>query len=241
MRRAELLLGLLGLLLAGVLAVELGAPEAGAPVGRPPATVLAAPSLAASAEPAAGRVQAQLALVLARPLFEQDRRPVAEARAGATVEGQVRLAGILISPAGRRAIFAPADGKPLVLGEGDSLGPMTVRSIAPGAVTVLRHGSEQVLRPTYAETAVPQTAVAQPGVGQGGVGQTGIGQPGIGPAGGQPGLVTLPGAQPFSLLRSQGVSGNPPRPGFTSSFAVPSAPPNLLGTAPAQPLPESRQ
>ncbi len=209
MRRSLSLLGLLALLLLGALAYELTDREPG-PVTEParrPGPPAQAAAAAASAEPAPGRTQAELQQILARPLFEQDRRPIAETAAGPVAEGQARLAGILVSPAGRRAIFAPAEGKPKVLAEGDTLGTMTVQAIAPGAVTVLRHGTEQVLHPTYAEVVAPPPAPVLP----------------------------------FTVTRMQGVAGQQPGPTFTSSFAVPAAPPNLLGTAPAQPPSESSQ
>ncbi len=217
MRRPLLLLGLLAAMLTAALALELRdttpagppAPDARAAQGPAPA-----PAIGDAASPE--RTQALAAAILARPLFEQDRRPVAATQAGPVADGEARLAGIMISPDRRVAIFAPADGgKPSVLGEGAALGPLTVRSIAPGAVTVLSHGKEQVMHPSFAASSATTTP----------------------PPPSTPfsfGAGALPGRPP-------GLTGLATAPGFTTSFAVPAAPPNLLGPIPAQPPPESRQ
>lgn len=221
MRRPLLLLGLLAALLTAALALEL---RDAAPALDPPPAVASATVPGPDAAPAGNaaapdRSQALAAAVLARPLFEQDRRPVAETRAGPAAEGEARLAGIMISPAGRAAIFAPVDGgKPAVLREGAALGTLTVQTIAPGAVTVLSHGKEQVLHPSFAAssaTTTPPPPSTPFGFGAG----------------------ALPGRPP----PLPGLSGTATPPSFTTSFAVPTAPPNLLGPVPAQPSPESRQ
>ena len=219
MRRPLLLLGLLAAMLAATLALELrdtasvaaDTPASDALPASGPGAPAAAPGDAAAPE----RTQALAASILARPLFEQDRRPVAVTQAGPVADGEARLAGIMISPDGRAAIFAPADGgRPAVLREGAALGPLTVRSIAPGAVTVLSHGKEQVMHPSYAASSATTTP----------------------PPPSTPfsfGAGALPGRPP-------GLTGLTTAPGFTTSFAVPAAPPNLLGPIPAQPPPESR-
>ena len=218
MRRPLLLLGLLAAMLAAALALELRdtAPDA---AGTQPAGSRAAPTAdaappAAAADAAPDRTEALAAAILARPLFEQDRRPVAETQAGPVADGDARLAGILITPDGRSAIFAPADGgRPTVLREGAALGALTVRAIAPGAVTVLSHGKEQVMHPSFAASSATTT-----------------------PA---PPLPTTPFSFGQGALATR-PPGLMPQPGFTTSFAVPAAPPNLLGPIPAQPPPESR-
>ncbi|MGI4978022.1 MAG: hypothetical protein ACRYG6_13865 [Janthinobacterium lividum] len=218
MRRPLLLLGLLAAMLAAALALELrdtapedaGTQAAGNHADRSADAAPAAVAEAASPE----RTASLVAAILARPLFEQDRRPVAETQAGPVADGDARLAGIMISPDGRAAIFAPADGgRPTVLREGAALGALTVRAIAPGAVTVLSHGKEQVMHPSFAASSATTTPVPQ-----------------------------LP-STPFSFGQGALATRPPgltPQPGFTTSFAVPAAPPNLLGPAPAQPPPESR-
>ena len=90
-----------------------------------------------------------VAAILARPLFSINRRPprVAARVAGAIQVGQARLAGIMITPSGKRAIFAPdGGGKPLVLAEGATVNESTIRRILPDGV-VLASGT--VMHPTY--------------------------------------------------------------------------------------------
>ena len=213
MRRPLLLLGLLAALLASALAIELrdglpGAAETAPPPVAPEAGAVATP-VAEAVTPE--RTRALVAAILARPLFEQDRRPSVEAHAGPAASGEARLAGIMVSPSGRAAIFAPAEGgKTLVLREGEALGPLTVQTIAPGSVTVLSHGKAQVMQPSFA----PSSATTTP----------------------PPQFPTVPGVA--GLGRMPGLPGGGPA--FTTSFAVPAAPPNLLNLAPPQPPPESR-
>ena len=87
--------------------------------------------------------------VLARPLFSISRRPARMvSRAGdAVVAGQARLAGIMITRFGKRAIFAPeGGGKQMVLPEGASVNDSTIRRIQADRV-ILASGT--VLLPTY--------------------------------------------------------------------------------------------
>ncbi len=220
MRRPLLLLGLLSALLSAALALELrgglpGAVETAAPVASPEVAAVAPPP-AEDATPE--RTRALVAAILARPLFEQDRRPTAEAHAGPAANGEARLAGIMVSPSGRAAIFAPAEGgKASVLREGDVLGPFTVQTIAPGAVTVLSHGKPQVMRPSFAASSATTTTPTFP----------------------LPQLPQFPSGPGAGVGRMPGLPGNAP-PAFTTSFAVPAAPPSLLGPGPTQPSPESR-
>jgi hypothetical protein len=101
------------------------------------------------------------ATILARPLFSASRRPphVAAGTPDEAAPDEARLAGIMISRFGRRAIFAPSGGgKPLVLGEGAEVNESTIRSIEPDQV-VLASGT--VLRPAFDKNRVP-TAFTPP-------------------------------------------------------------------------------
>jgi hypothetical protein len=139
--------------LLGTLAIEIGH-------GIPDGTAeLAAPSDAPSAAqptqaPAADRTDAWVATILARPLFSADRRPpIDEATTDAAVvpDASPRLAGVLVSPAGKTAIFAdPTGGKPIVVREGGRIGAYTVRAIEAGQVTLTGPQGVQVLRPAFA-------------------------------------------------------------------------------------------
>lgn len=103
--------------------------------------------------------------ILARPLFNADRRPAT----GSSIPGSTampRLTAVLVSRQRKAAIFAGgADGKPVVLLEGGRIGEYVVRSIDAGQVTVSGPGGgTQLVRPTPEESgqaAVPGAA-AQP-------------------------------------------------------------------------------
>ncbi len=98
---------------------------------------------------AARDTSAWVSAVLARPLFSVSRRPprVVSHGLGVVAAGQARLAGIMITRSGRRAIFAPeGGGKQLVLPEGAAVNDSTIRRILPDRVTL---ASGAVLLPTY--------------------------------------------------------------------------------------------
>jgi hypothetical protein len=102
-------------------------------------------------------------IVLKRPLFSPDRKAAANAGAtpGQTAADELpRLAGVIVGPSGRRAIFADATGHPKVANEGSTIGRFTVRVIAPGQVTLTSSEGERVLRPTY--TSVPASVAGAP-------------------------------------------------------------------------------
>jgi hypothetical protein len=95
--------------------------------------------------------------IVARPLFTIGRRPP-RAKGGASNVAAAdlpRLSGIMITPSGRRAIFMPEGGKPLVLAEGATLQDGTIRSIAADSVTVQSTRGDLVLRPSFDRNRVP--------------------------------------------------------------------------------------
>jgi hypothetical protein len=102
--------------------------------------------------------------ILARPLFSVSRRPpkIATNTGHAAAPSDARLAGILITPYGRRAIFAPETGKQLVLAEGAPINESTIRQIRADRV-ILASGAE--LRPSFDRRpgALGTTANFQPG------------------------------------------------------------------------------
>ncbi len=116
-----------------------------------------------SASPDPNQVARWAATVLARPLFSPGRRPPAAAAApGAVAPSLPRVAGIMVTPAGRRAIFAEKGAKPLVLGEGGQVGGFTVQSIRAGQVTVRGPEGVRVLSPTFDPDApAPASAAAK--------------------------------------------------------------------------------
>jgi hypothetical protein len=169
MTRAPLLaLGALALVLAATLAVELALPGPGdddvaAATGIRPAPRLPRLDAARATAQVIDRSDAWVATILARPLFSRDRRPpdAKVASASDPGEGLPRLTGIAVSPAGRSAIFAgAAAGKPIVVGEGGSVGGYTVRAIAPGQVQVVGPGGARTLSPVFDPTLPAVTAEA---------------------------------------------------------------------------------
>ena len=157
-------------LLAATLVVEImqDQPDAAQPPGRA--------LLPASSPPASrtdnvvtqgDRSQKWVATILARPLFSLDRRPPAPSIAkdsGHAVAGIPRLAGILVTPTGRIAIFAATDGgKPIVVPENGRFGAYTVTAIEDGTVTLVGpEGTRRVL-PSFASGAEAAAQSAEPG------------------------------------------------------------------------------
>lgn len=131
-------------------------------------------------QPPSGRVEIpgaeasrRAAVILARPLFNPNRRPDASvAEAG---PGLARLTGVITTTAGRSAIFAgPSGGKPIVVEEGGRIGPYVVGSIDGGTVTLIGPEGQRVLHPAFdpspqakppgvpAPMSVPQARLAVP-------------------------------------------------------------------------------
>jgi hypothetical protein len=153
-----LLLAALAAGLAVVLALESGAPD------QAPDTAAALPA----ATPGVAGVPDQAVLtalaprLLGRPLFSPDRRPAARAAPApdATETDLPRLAGVIVGPARRSAIFADTAGHPHIAAEGASIGRFTVRAITPGQVTVTSSDGDRVLRPSYADAKAPDSAAS---------------------------------------------------------------------------------
>jgi hypothetical protein len=88
--------------------------------------------------------------IIARPLFSTSRRPP---KGKQTVTGTdttlPRLAGIMITKAGRRAIFMPEGGKSATLAEGATLEDNTIRQIRADYVVLSGPKGDFILRPSY--------------------------------------------------------------------------------------------
>ncbi|NOG73823.1 hypothetical protein [Roseicella sp. DB1501] len=169
-RSAFALLGLGAAACAAAIAVQLGDPGGDAVTSGASAAAVALwrPAPAVPTPPPPDRSADWAATALARPLFAADRRPVAEPPAAMAAAGAElpRLSGVLISPAGRVAIFAGAEGgKPLVLQVGDRLGGFEVRAILTGEVTLASAEGERVLRPSFDAHASPPARPGTPAAG----------------------------------------------------------------------------
>lgn len=150
--------------LAATLAWELGvfSPRQPADVPHPRVQVPAS----RTAEP--DRTAEWVGTILARPLFSPDRRPVQVSTVdagGRAVAPQAlpRLAGVLIGPFGRNAIFAAEGSKPLVISEGGKIGAWTVQSIEVGSVKVKGPGGAMTLEPRFASSPVAATGSSPAG------------------------------------------------------------------------------
>lgn len=106
-------------------------------------------------------LQTWIRTALARPPFRPDRRPAEEASAAAA--GLPRLAGIVISPTARVAIFSPVGAStPVVAGVGGTIGVWTVTRISPGSIVIAGAGGSHVLRPTFRIDSATSPSGASP-------------------------------------------------------------------------------
>ena len=148
---APALLAVTAAALAGTIWLELrgGLPDSGAmPLPQPvlPATAAAQP---AAAEMSASAAQ-WAAAVLARPLFNPGRRPVAPPELGAAPPAAVpRVSGVIVTGPQRYAIFARDGRKPAVLQVGGQIDGYMVQSIEAGRVIVAGPGGLMELRPSF--------------------------------------------------------------------------------------------
>ena len=208
-------LAALAIVLASVIWLELRADfRNSAPMMLSPAASLTVVPAGHATGPNPDQVARWTATSLARPLFAPGRRPptqaTAAAKPGTLAPDLPRIAGTMVTPAGRRAIFAAKGDKPLVVGEGAQVGAFTVQSIKAGQVTLLGPEGVRVLSPTFdLEAPVPPTPVQVPQALQvpppPGATPAGIAVPGL------PGFQLPPG-----LANGQGqgqVPFLPPRPG----------------------------
>ena len=153
---------------AALLTVGVGAevawPNGAKPAAPPVAQFQVDPVSGAVAEP----FDAWTAAMLGRPLFSPDRRPVRVSAAGGAPSRQddlPRLAGILILPQGRQAIFAPAGDatRSIVATEGTQVGAWKVTAISPVDVKLTGPDGTRLVRPSFANApAAPQTIVPPP-------------------------------------------------------------------------------
>lgn len=100
--------------------------------------------------------------VLARPLFSPSRRPPAFAVENAAMP---RLSGIVLSPAGRVAIFQRASGtRTIVVAPGGTIDGWTVKDIATDAISLARASESVTMQPKFeaGPAAVAATAPAPP-------------------------------------------------------------------------------
>ena len=144
------LAGLLGLLLAAELLT--GQPA-------PPAPPMHAALPASSADIAMDDAISQWAgTVLARPLFNQTRRPDGDAaQQGA---GLARLTAIIVTAGSRSAIFAADGQKPQIVPEGGEINGYTLRRISADTVELSGPAGTLTLHPQFPSPATPASSSA---------------------------------------------------------------------------------
>lgn len=194
---APMLLVLAAAALGGTIALELGWRLPDSDLMVPATAPLPAPAAPASTPAAdaddAGR---RVAEVLARPLFSPGRRPAAQVAGPAAAAAALpRMTGVIVMPAGRRAIFANGAGKAVVVMEGGRIGAYAVQSIEAGRVTLAGPDGKRVVAPAFDPKPAARTA---------------------GPA---PGLPGLPGLQGLAGL--PGLDGPPPVPAVPGMAGFP--------------------
>lgn len=164
MRNGFFVAGLLvGAVVAGAIVLATRSPS-DAVAGRPARGAAAGTSADRQAPPdaIADRLRRWAATSLARPLFNADRRPVAAAAGSNAADALPRLSGIMITQAGRRAIFAATGaGKPLVVVEGGTVGGNLVQSITLGEVVLIGPDGPHRLHLAF-DREVPGTAMVPP-------------------------------------------------------------------------------
>ncbi len=165
--------------------------------GSEPTVIVPPPSLpahgaASESDTVAKDTESWARTIVARPLFTANRRPAKNAGGKNAVAstGLPRLSGIMISRAGKRAIFSPEGGKAETLAEGASLDDYTIRKISADRVVLSGAKGDMVLRPAYDGSR----AGGGPGeMGQPMMGQPGFQPPGFNPGFRPPGFVPVPG------------------------------------------------
>ncbi|MDR3535147.1 MAG: hypothetical protein P4L71_01480 [Acetobacteraceae bacterium] len=99
--------------------------------------------------PAGLRMKALAELVrtsLARPLFVASRTPFSVTAAPQPVATMPRLTGVIVASDAHLALFAPPEGKVIVVAEGGSVGDYLIRSISVNQVVLSGPGGEHALR-----------------------------------------------------------------------------------------------
>lgn len=180
-------------LLAAIVVAELEPSSARSKIAiaAPPAPALASAPLLRR-EPA-GRYQALVMTTLARPLFSSTRRPPPHGSADTSDDSglaDTRLAGIVIEPGRRIAIFAPSGAKAVTVSQGETMGRWRIESITPREVSLSGPDGIRTLQPKPDPNLVAVSAA--------------------------PPVINRPaasGGPPFSAYPGGPRRGAPPRPG----------------------------
>lgn len=173
-------------LFAAIIVAELSGSGDDAPATKPPSRAEDAP--AAGPGPAAP-LDTLLATTLARPLFDATRRPSRSGGESVSAITDKRLAGIVIEPGQRLAIFAVDGAKPLALSEGETVDGWRIESITPREVSLRGPNGTETFQPKLDPKRVFPTP-AQPPVNPT---APGAAQPAVPPVAAAPRRGALPG------------------------------------------------
>jgi hypothetical protein len=190
-----------------VLLLEIKAPEHPPPAPNP-AVERGDPPPALNELPAASAAP-PIAAILARPLFSPSRRPPQSKPGNASDDSGLadsRLAGIIIEPDHRLAIFAPEGAKLLTVTEGQTVSGWRVESITPRDVSLSGPEGTRTLQPKFdpnlAPPPAPTAAAPTPPPGPVFPGAPNFrGAPGVAPRPGAP--VFIPGQARLRQLRQR--------------------------------------
>jgi len=108
-----------------------------------------------------------IAAILARPLFSPSRRPPQSTPGKADDTSGLadsRLAGIVIEPGRRLAIFAPQSGKLLTVTEGETVSGWRIETISPREVSLSGPEGTKSLQPKFDPNLAPPAEAQPPAV-----------------------------------------------------------------------------
>ena len=149
------------------------------------------------------------ATILARPLFSPTRRPPESSGPTASELTDKRLAGIVIEPDRRLAIFAVSGAKPLVVTEGETVDGWRIENITPSEISLRGPSGSQTLQPRPDPNPPPPNR-SQPPANAGA-------RPAAPPGRGAPAAPVKSGPPPGPAANAQTAPGGAPR----ASAAVP--------------------
>lgn len=136
--------------------------EAVALPASPPVVRVPTPEIPSALAPlVAPNIAGWTSVILARPLFRSNRRPLASS---ATTAAMPRLSAIVVTAAGALAIFSPTDDSaPITAGAGSAVDGYTVVNISRESVTMRApDGAEQKLAPQFTKPGTATGVATSP-------------------------------------------------------------------------------